>query len=101
MCNEYHTTGYADTIVIYFVDIVEGIDKQGPDSKKQFESDIDLNVAALVARMCLCIWGLDRVIILDSSFSYVRTYRCSAIEVGSVSHLCCQEEKRLIRGQKS
>ena len=62
MCNAYHTTGYADTIVIYFVDIVEGIDKQGPDSKEQFEGDMDSNVAVIVARICLCIWGLDRVI---------------------------------------
>ena len=52
MGNEYHTATCADTIIIYSVEIVEGRDKleEGPDSKKQFDSETDSNIAALVAR---------------------------------------------------
>ena len=61
--------------IIYFVEMVEGRDKteKGQDLKKQFEGEMDSNVVVLVARMCFCICGLGRVVVLDLGFGYVST----------------------------
>ncbi len=58
MGNEYLTAACADTKIMHFVKIVEGGDKpeEGSDSKKQFEGEIDSNISALVARICICIY---------------------------------------------
>lgn len=75
MGNEYHTAACADTKILYCVEIVEGKDQptEGPHSSKEFEGQMDSNVAALVARMCKCIQGSARVVVLDSGFGYVPT----------------------------
>ena len=58
--------------IIYFVEMIKGRDKPEdvPDSKKQFEGEMDSKLAALVARMCLCICVLGRVVVLDLGFGY-------------------------------
>ena len=38
---------------------------------KEFEEQMNLNVAALVARICKCIQGSACVVVLDSGFGYV------------------------------
>ena len=75
MGNEYHTVTCPDTKILYCVEIVEGKDKpaEGPHLVEEFEEQMDSNVAALVARMCVCIQGSARVVILDGGFGYVPT----------------------------
>ena len=62
MGNEYLTAACADTKIMHFVKIVEGGEKpeEGSDSKKQFDGEIDSNISALVARICimhLLVWA--------------------------------------------
>lgn len=70
MGNEYHTASCADTKINYFCKLLEDKDKpgEGPDSVKQFENEMDSNVATLVARMCLCIRGSGRVAVLNLGY---------------------------------
>ena len=90
MGNEYRTAVYADTKILYIIEIVEGKDIpiEGTNSIKVFEQQMDSNVVALVERMCKCIQGSTYDVILDSSFGYVPTV-VELLKMGS------EEEERL------
>ena len=94
MGNEYHAAAFADTKILYCVEIVEGKDKptEGPHSLKEFEEQMDLNVAALVARICKCIQGSVHVVVLDSGFGYVLTV-VELLKMGQYS-TCVVKKKR-------
>ena len=84
MGNEYRTAVYADTKILYIIEIVEGKDIpiEGTNSIKVFEQQMDSNVVALVERMCKCIQGSTYDVILDSSVGYIPTV-VELLKIGS------------------
>ena len=95
--NKYCTAACADTKILYCVEIVDGKDKpaEGSYLVKEFEGQMDSNVAALVAKMCKCIQGSEHVVVLDSGFGYVCANGGGALEDGTIFYMCCEEEERV------
>jgi hypothetical protein len=71
--NEYHTTAYCESKVLFFIELVEGksAPKLGPHRVAKFEYKFDSKIAALVVRMTRPIWGSGRVVIMGIRFGYV------------------------------
>ena len=64
--NEYHTISCAKSKVIYNVDIMEGKDLPIGVGNKEFnEKGL---AAGLVVRMKNTLWGIGKVVVMDSGF---------------------------------